>query len=393
MDCFDFDIINRYILNKHYLGAVTAPEDISELIQSIGGLPAATSFTPYLSLFARKPDFKRDQLDKILYDQATIAKIRGPRREMFILPANQIPKVYQATADKSQKASRGLLFQQGLSATTYTQLSTEILALLADKSMTKEQIKDELAIEEDVSAILNMMCDECLILRGRPASGWLDENIYFARFGDVFPDLNLQGVSEKEAISQLVHFYLRSYGPATENDISWWTGLGKIRIRAALRTLGELVSQLRACGSNQRFLILSEELPYLQQTPNLKEGITLRFLPHLDPYFMGYIDRDRYSDMEEYDRIFDLEGRVTNTLLVNGDIKGVWDIDGGDPPLLKFHLFDYYLPIASDALIAQAKGLGQFLFGEESKVVQCPYMPELRTAPPGRFQTPLVECR
>ena len=83
MDCFDFDIINRYILNKHYLGAVTAPEDISELIQSIGGLPAATSFTPYLSLFARKPDFKRDQLDKILYDQATIAKIRGPRREML----------------------------------------------------------------------------------------------------------------------------------------------------------------------------------------------------------------------------------------------------------------------------------------------------------------------
>ena len=114
--------------------------------------------------------------------------------------------------------------------------------------------------------------------------------------------------------------------------------------------------------------------------------------PSLDPCFMGYADHDRYVGNQEYDRVFDYAGNVTNTILVNGDIKGVWDFEDGAPPVVKLHLFDYYMSIAGDKLVAQAKALGQFLFGNEPNIIQCSSMPNLKEAPSGSFLAPLKDC-
>ena len=75
-------------------------------------------------------------------------------------------------------------------------------------------------------------------MRGRPAGSWKDKRHRYQLFDDVFPDVNLNSLDERAAIVKLVRYYLASFGPVTINDIAWWTGLGKIRIRAAFRSLG-----------------------------------------------------------------------------------------------------------------------------------------------------------
>jgi hypothetical protein len=262
------------------------------------------------------------------------------------------------------------------------------LKLLESESLTAVDIKKALATDFDISAVLQYMCDQGKLVRGQPKSGWKDRRYRYAIFEEVFPDINLEMFDEREAMSMIVRYYLRAFGPASMDDVIWWTGLGKIRVRSALRNLEDEVVEIRLAKSNAPLLVLENELEQLRSTATAGQAI-VKILPNLDSYVMGYIDRDRYVNRDHYQFVFDNNGNATNVVLVNGRVAGVWDYTGDEEATVKLFLFDYQMAATGDVVRSRARRMGQLILEQEVRIRQYERMIPLGEQPAGAFMSPL----
>ncbi len=115
----------------------------------------------------------------------------------------------------------------------------------------------------------------------------------------------------------------------------------------------------------------------------------INLLPSLDPYLMGYKERERYLEQEHYDLVFDRSGNVTSTILVDGRVIGVWDFAAGKEPLIKIFLFQEIGKSLRDAILTKAERLGEFIAEAEVKVEECESMVPLTDRTAGSVMSPL----
>ncbi|MFW9947921.1 MAG: hypothetical protein ACFFDX_13945, partial [Candidatus Odinarchaeota archaeon] len=84
MDEFILAKINQWVLKKQYLLNDSKINDILQITDDICGLHATGTMEPYLTLFARTPDFKKEELENELYIKKTLGRIRGIRKTLYI---------------------------------------------------------------------------------------------------------------------------------------------------------------------------------------------------------------------------------------------------------------------------------------------------------------------
>ena len=388
LNYLDQDRIRNFVLSKQHLTPDTAGDDIVQIVSDVGGLHATSSTTPYLSLYARCSKFKKGTLDRELYESRSLGRIRCVRKTIYIHTKDMIPVVWRATANKVTKASKRYMEFQGVTDEIYKDVSKEILMMLSDQEMTASEIKQAVNTEADISSILYYLCDQGLLLRGKPAKGWKDRNYKYCLFSKCFPDVNLERLSESEAITSLVGQYYTSFGPATENDVVWWTGLSKTEVRYALTNLQEKLLEVPIQGGQTSFIILkSDETLIRDMEPPDKPTINL--LPTLDPYLMGYKERERYLAEEDSDLVFDRSGNVTSVILVDGKVVGVWDFESGEESFVKLHFFRKIRKEIHDDIYDRAGSLGRFIAGSEVRVRECETMVPLKERTAGSVMSPL----
>jgi predicted transcriptional regulator len=353
----------------------------------VGGLHATLGTTPYLSLLARLPGFKKEDLDRELYDEHTLGKMRCVRKTIYVHSKDMLPVVFGATTGMVARASKKYV-QRRVSSEDYERISQAILDLLKGAELTATEIKTALGTKADVSAILYFLCDQGLLVRGRPQGGWKDKRQRYARFDDYFPGLDLQSVSEAEATSLLARQYLAAFGPATENDLAWWLGLGKTRARKALKDLQGQLSRVAINGVEGEFILLRSDEALLESSEPPARPI-VNLLPALDSYLMGYKERARYLDEGHYDKVFDRSGNATSTILAHGQVAGVWDFEDGEHAVVKLFLLKKIAQDALEGLYAQAQNVGNFMAGREVQVRECDAMVPLTEQSAGSFMSPL----
>jgi hypothetical protein len=121
-----------------------------------------------------------------------------------------------------------------------------------------------------------------------------------------------------------VRRYLDRFGPATLDDIQWWTGFSKRDTTKALQPLTPLLEEVAIEGLGDGFLMLRENAKQLDGfAPHDTPSVFL--LPSLDPYVMGYRDRRRFLSGEHHNKVFDRSGNALPTVWVNGRVVGAWD--------------------------------------------------------------------
>jgi len=387
----DLKQLNAAVLRKQHLSDPAPVGELEQVVTGIVGLHATTATTPFLSLFARCRGFKKEHLTTALYSEKRLGRIRCMRKAIFILPKDAIPIAHAATHRLVTDVSTRHMVAQGVNVDDYERMATQISDLLVGREMTATQIKNALACVLPLSTIIQLMCDEALLIRGKPKGSWRANQLRYARFVDYFPDLVLGSIPEVEATAYLVERYLRAFGPATENDIVWWLGLGKRRARAAMRLLHDRVEALGVRGIDGEFIALrSESAP--PECESSRSDPVINLLPCLDPYLMGYIERERYLDTRHYEHVFDRSGNATSTILVDGRVVGVWDYLGAGEGLIKLLFF---FPIASDRvkkIHEVALRLGKFIAETDVEVQECESMVPLTRRSAGSFLSPLREC-
>lgn len=162
--------------------------DVIKIVKDIGGLHATTQTTPYLSLYARKPDFRRQDLEDELYKIKSLGKIRCIRGTIYILSKEMIPFYYIATKKILEKSILKYLEFQKVSLQEYDVLSSSILSLIKGREMTAKQIRKELNIRNDISSVLYLMCDQCKLIRSRSPR--------YSLFKKYFQNVLLNGLDE-----------------------------------------------------------------------------------------------------------------------------------------------------------------------------------------------------
>jgi uncharacterized protein YcaQ len=160
------------------------------------------------------------------------------------------------------------------------------------------------------------------LIRGRPRGTWRSNLHEYGAFEAWFPDVNLESLTVKEAQVRLVQHYLSHLGPATEEDVVWWTGLGKLEIRQAVTALKQQLQEIAVEGLGAGYLVMTKDLKGLARRYHRQRSVNL--LPSLDPYIMAYKDRRRFLAQERYSQVFDRAGNALPTVWLDGRVIGVW---------------------------------------------------------------------
>ncbi|HOI76968.1 MAG TPA: winged helix DNA-binding domain-containing protein [Methanofastidiosum sp.] len=376
--------LNNFLLRKQHLSEETKGEDVLQVAKDIWGLHATYASTPYLSLFNRIINFRKESLDRELLEKRLV-KIRCVRKTVHIIPKENVSIAFSATKESIQINSEKYYKFIGVAEREYEEVSKSILKLLQNRGMNTSEIKKELNTEANLFPIINIMCDLGILVRGLSKAGWKSNSHTYYRVDEYLPDVNLNKYSQEGARKILVSQYLASFGPVTITDISWWTGFPKTQVRKIVDGLSDL-EHVTIYGIGEHIVSEKDVNKIKNVSENNNHDINL--LPALDPYIMGYKERDRYLDKEYFNYIFDRAGSGTTTIVNNGKIIGVWGFEEKPIPLIKIFMFEEDGRISKE-IEKKAKEIGNFIYEKEVIVKKCDDMTPLDKRTTGGFMTPL----
>jgi hypothetical protein len=292
-----------------------------------------TAPTCYLSCAARVGKFRIAHLDKELYAKRSVVRLRCMRGMSYIEPLDLLPALAACTGEPPDKTLKRVAKYGGLTEEQALALADRIERAMAGRPpLTLREIRELLGgdIPGDKSALqmtVALLGRTGRILRSEVRGSWRSDNYAYARWAD-WLGAPLAEVEPEAGRAELARRYLRALGPATADDLKWWTGWTKRDAAAALAALGDEVVAVSLDGAGA--WVAAEELDRLTAT-DPEEGRGVRLLPVWDAYFMAYATspagRARQVAKADYGRVYDSSGNGTSTVTVDGMAAGVWELD------------------------------------------------------------------
>ena len=343
--------VSGYLARKQHLLPRSRLTDVVQVTRDIVALHATIATGPYLSLWARVPGFQPGMLADALYERRSLARVLCMRTTLHVVPSDEAPLFLQAYGDQMDRRAPAehqidlLLVRAGLceeeeAGAVLEKLHGQVLDVLAESGpSTVREISQavpelEAKIRHSVgkpyegefsvgSRLIPSMCVQGLLIRARPRGRWRSNLYEYAALSEWLPDLNLDPVAPEEARTWLVRRYLSAFGPATFDDIRWWTGFTKGEAEDALLSLKRDLVEAAIEDLGEAYLMMAKDAQRLSdyappETPHIS------FLPALDPYIMGYRDRRRFLAPEHNAQVFDRAGNAMPTVWVNGQVVGAW---------------------------------------------------------------------
>jgi uncharacterized protein YcaQ len=379
--------VNSYVAHKQHLLNASRLRDVVQVTRDVVALHATNTTGPYLSLWARVPGFQRQKLEDALYERRELVKMLCMRTTLHILPADEVPFFVQAYAERwgAAESQRGeaLLVQAGLcseeeAAAVLQKLQGQVAGVLTERGpSTVSELSQALPalnakVRHDVgkpyegsfsvgSRLVPGLCTLGTLIRARPRGGWRSNLYAYAPLPDWLPGIDLDAVTPQEAQAWLVRRYLSAFGPVSLEDVQWWTGFSKGETQAALEALASVVTHVNIEGLGEGYWMLVEDARRWSDF-TLPDVPTVFLLPGLDPYIMGYKERDRFLALEHYSKVFDRAGNAMPTAWVDGRVVGAWGQrkDGS----VVYGLFEPVPGEAQPLLAEEARRLEAFLDGE-----------------------------
>ncbi|MHA3021196.1 winged helix DNA-binding domain-containing protein [Mycobacterium sp. BMJ-28] len=328
------------LARRHFL----APQrgTVQDVTAALVGLHATDPATPYLSLWARVPEFTVADLDDALYQRRSLVKHLAMRRTLWVVGAEGLPAVQAASSDRVAANERRKLIADiekgGIAADGAAWLDTACAVVLAHLDAhgptTAAHLRaalPELAGSYDPAPgkswggatpvsprVLTVLAVRGDIVRGPNTGTWTTSRPRWTSRRSWLGDG--RAVDADAAAADLVRTWLRAFGPATVADIAWWFGHTLTWTRKALAGVGAVDVDLHGSPG----VILPDDL---EPEPAAEPWCAL--LPGLDVSTMGWLHRDWYLDGHR-EQVFDRNGNAGPTAWVDGRVVGSWvhDTDG-----------------------------------------------------------------
>jgi hypothetical protein len=323
---------------RHHVAPATRVDSVIEAARGVVCLHATDPATVYLSAWSRMREPTIEAVDRALYEDRRLVRMLAMRRTMFVVPVEDAPILHAAAslavARNERRRNRELVAMLGVDDVDAWMRDAESATLAAlerlGEASAQELTRDVPALVQKIrvnlgkkyegeigmsSRTLLLLAAEGKIVRGRPRGTWISSQYRWAPMdrwlGRPLPELPMD-----EARAELVRRWLARFGPGTEADLRWWTGLGAREIRAALASVGAVPVDL----DGQTGFVLPDDLVSTRVPPPW-----VALLPALDPTTMGWQARDWYLG-DHRAALFDTNGNAGPTIWTDGRIVGGWAV-------------------------------------------------------------------
>jgi DNA glycosylase AlkZ-like len=320
--------LNRALLARQLL-LERSSLPLPEALEQVAGLQAQYAPSPYVGLWSRLRDFRREDLTRALEDrravQATLLRgtihvvsaadyppfaeaVRGARREWWA-------RVTRRELEGVDMEAAAALVRERLRTGPARQ--AELAGLLAERGFPK-------AVWIGVGLWVDMV-------RVPPSGTW--ERRRADLYGLAEDWLGPWRVGEAGALEHLVRRYLAGFGPASPADLGSWAGLPLIPLRPVLERVG--TCRFRDEQGTELFDLPGAPLPE-ESTP-----APPRFLATWDANLLVHARRTQVLPERHRPRIFHVRAPHSfPTFLVDGAVAGTWRHEDGRVRLEPFEPLD-----------------------------------------------------
>jgi hypothetical protein len=262
----------------------TSSRDPAEIARAIAGAQAQDVFAGPLTFRARSRRLTAADIKRARTEERSLLRTWVMRMTMHLIPTEDAGWWLPLFEPGIAKWSRRRLAQLGVPPRTQERAVRAVEKMLIDDGpLTRPEVigrLDGAGIKLDgytrghiaglavTSGIACLGPDRgsrtCLVRR----EDWLGKLPRFDR---------------EAALAELARRYLRAFGPATDRDFAYWSGLGLREVRAGLAAIAKEVEEVRT--GDRALLRLRGKLPRLPRAGQV------RLLANFDTYLLGWKDR------------------------------------------------------------------------------------------------------
>ncbi|MFE7105900.1 winged helix DNA-binding domain-containing protein [Streptomyces sp. NPDC057575] len=307
-----------------------SPVSVADAVVALHATDAATVF---LSACTRMTEADVAPVEEALYGEVSLVRQLSMRNTLFVVSRDLAPCVDASNARTVAAKERRAFLKRladdgnGLDECWLADAERQALAALADRgTATGAELSTAVAalrtkitlfpgkraqtVQGVASRVIRILAAENRIRRDRPRGSWTSSQFRWTT-SEPWPFRE-----PAQAQAELARRWLRSYGPATEADLKWWTGWGVGQVRRGLTAVG--AEPVRLDGGATGWVLPEDMAPEPAPEP------WAALLPSLDPSAMGWADRGFHLPAGHREALFDRSGNIGPTVWWNGRIVGGW---------------------------------------------------------------------
>jgi hypothetical protein len=307
--------LNRALLARQSLlrRASTTPERV---IDNLVGLQTQAPNAPYFGLWSRIERFTHQHLAQLLRDRQVV-RIALMRSTLHLVTASSClslrplvqPALSRALAASFGRMLRGVdLDEVACAGRELVEEHPRTLAEIGTRLAVRWRDRNAAALAQTVRALVPLVqlpprgvWGHGGAARHTSAEHWLESSL-----------------GAPDSAESLVMRYLAAFGPASTRDAQKWSGLTR---------LGPVFERLRS-----RLRVFPDEngvdvfdLPEAPR-PEPDAHAPPRFLPEFDNVLLSYVNNSRILDQADRSAVFTSNGVIRATFLVDGFVRGTWQI-------------------------------------------------------------------
>ncbi|HEX6417094.1 MAG TPA: winged helix DNA-binding domain-containing protein [Acidimicrobiales bacterium] len=326
------------LARRHHLAPPHRVGGVLDAADGVVCLHATDPATVYLAARARVDGLTVVDVDKALYADRSLVKHLCMRRTLFVLRRELFGVVQAAASARVAEQERRRLARDveraGLVDDGEGWLRTAEAATLdaLDRlgEATSTELRDAVPLLQGSTLyaphkpwggevpvgprVLTCLSAAGEIVRASNRGGWHVSRPAWARTATWLGERPAVA-PRRAAMADLARRWLRAFGPATVDDLKWWTGSTVTAVRAALADVGAVEVDLHG----EPGVALADDL---EPEPPTEPWAAL--LPGLDPTTMGWSRREWYLGPHRSE-IFDGNGNGGMTAWWDGRIVGGWN--------------------------------------------------------------------
>jgi hypothetical protein len=321
-------------------------------LERLAGLQAQLPMAPYVGLWTRLERFDRDSLARLLEERHAV-KATTMRGTLHLVSARDYAR-FRATLQPMLTAGWAAIARGRAMGFDISQVLAETRVSLSEKPRTFAEISRMLSESHpgmDVGAMRYAVRTHLPLVQVPTSTRWsYPGNPQFA-LAESWMNQPLSGDSRP---AELIRRYLAAFGPANAADMQTWSGLaGTKELFEEMRP--ELLT-LRDQKGREMF-----DLPDSPRPPGTTPAPP-RFLPEYDNLLLSHNDRSRVVPQEYRSNVYLPGLRVAATILVDGEVRGVWKIEkSGKSVMLVIEPFAPLCTSEREELAAEGERLAQFI--------------------------------
>jgi hypothetical protein len=337
--------LNRALLARQLL-LERSSLPLEDALEQVAGLQAQYAPSPYIGLWSRLRDFRRDQLTRALEDRRAV-QATVMRSTIHVVSAADYPPfteaIRRARRDWWTRVARGAL--EGVDLETAAGLVRERLAAGPARQAELVKLLTDKGYPRVVWNGIGLWVD---MVRVPPSGTW--ERRRADLYGLATDWLGPWKVEEADAVEHLVRRYLAGFGPASLADLGSWAAMPLTPLRPVLERVG--ARRFRDGQGTELFDLPDAPLPG-PGTP-----APSRFLSTWDANLLVHARRTQLLPERHRSRIFHVRAPHSfPTFLVDGAVAGTWRHERG-----RVHLepFEPLAPATRRELEDEAERLALF---------------------------------